>query len=147
MWNINLRLWQAGSWSEKLRARAVNKNVQTVRDLTQNSWEARLPLLTGVADGASGKLASKKEGIAVSRKGIMVTAFGENPDGKGLILRLCEQAGISGIVTIKLGQGSKYTKASSVNLRVEVLDKTININANKLSFLSKVYAPASYILK
>ena len=98
MWNTNFPLWQEGSWSERVRIWAVDKQTATVPNLVQKSWEARLPLLTGVAEGEAGKLAVKKRGITISRAGVLVTAFGENPDGKELFC-VC---GNKGVLRVKL---------------------------------------------
>ncbi len=147
MWNTNFPLWQEGSWSERVHIWAIDKHTQTTPNLIQNSWEARVPLLTGIAEGAAGKLPAKKNGIATSRIGVLVTAFGENPDGDGTILRLWEQGGISGNVTIEFPKGSTYTRATPVNLRSEVTGEPINITAGKLTFLLKAYAPASFVLE
>jgi len=146
MWNTNFPLWQEGSWSERVRIWPIDKNTETVANLTEKSWEARLPLLTGVSDGDAGQLPVKDEGISISRKGVLVTAFGENPDGKGTVLRLWEQSGISNNVTVKLPIGSKYTKAIPVNLRGEVIGKSISIIEGNLRFSLKAFAPASFVL-
>jgi alpha-mannosidase len=146
MWNTNFPLWQEGSWSERVRVWPVDKQSATVSNLVQNAWEARLPLLTGVSEGTAGKLSLKKEGIALSRGNILVTAFGENPDGKGTILRLWEQAGRSGAVTVILPKEAKYTKATAVNLRGELMGKAVKITEGKFVFDLKGYAPASFIL-
>lgn len=147
MWNTNFPLWQEGSWSERVRIWPVAKQTQTVPNLVQNSWEARLPLLTGVSEGTVGKLPIKKEGIALSRRSILVTAFGENPDGNGTVLRLWEQGGTSGNLTVRLPKGSKYTKATAVNLRGEPMGKSFRIIEDKFVVDLKAYAPASYILQ
>ena len=146
MWNTNFPLWQEGSWSEGVRIWPIDNNTETVANLTEKSWEARLPLLTGVSDGEAGQLPVNNEGISISRKGVLVTAFGENPDGKGTVLRLWEQSGISDNVTVKLPKGSIYSKATPVNLRGEIIGKSINIIAGKLSFQLKAFAPASFVL-
>jgi len=146
MWNTNYRLWQQGSWSEKVRIWPISEYTSTVPNLIQNSWEARVPLLTGTSDGAAGKLPAKNEGLSVSRKGVLVTAFGENPDGKGTVLRLWEQDGISGSITITLPKGSTYAKAVPVNLRGEIIGKPIYISKNKISLFIHAYAPVSLIL-
>ena len=147
MWNTNFPLWQDGSWSEKMRIWPVDKHTQTVSNLVQHSWEARLPLLTGVAEGEPGKLPEKKNGISVSGTGVLITAFGENPDGGGTILRLWEQAGISGNVTVRLPKGSTYTKATPVNLRGEVTGKQVPVSHDKLKFFLNAFAPASFVLE
>lgn len=147
MWNTNFPLWQEGSWSERVRIWAVDKQTETIPNLIQNSWEARLPLLTGVAEGEAGKLSMKKEGLSISRASVLVTAFGENPDGNGTLLRLWEQGGTSGKVTVKLPKGSAYSKAIPVNLRGEIIGKHISISNSTLSFSLPAYAPASFILE
>jgi len=146
MWNTNFPLWQEGSWSERVRIWAIDKHTQTVPNLIQNAWEARVPLLTGIAVGSAGKLSTKKNGISISRTGVLVTAFGENPDGKGTILRLWEQGGSSGSVTITLPKGSNYTKAIPVDLRGEKIGEPVKLINGKLSLELHAYAPASFIL-
>ncbi|WP_316834199.1 hypothetical protein [Pedobacter nutrimenti] len=147
MWNTNFPLWQEGSWSERVRIWPVDKNTETVANLSERSWEARVPLLTGTSEGAAGKLPAKNEGLSMSRKGVLVTAFGENPDGKGTVLRLWEQDGISGSITVTLPKGSNYTKAVPVNLRAEVIGKPMPVTKNTLTLFMHAYAPVSFILK
>ena len=146
MWNTNFALWQQGSWSESVRVWPIDKGTQTVANLTQYGWETRLPLLTGVADGAAGKLPVQKSGIAVSRPGILITAFGENPDGDGTILRLWEQAGITGNCTVKLGTGTKVKAVLPVDLRGSVAGKKIAVSNGTFSLHLDKYAPASFLL-
>jgi hypothetical protein len=146
MWNTNFPLWQEGSWSEKVRIWPVDKQSKTVPNLVQNAWEARLPLLTGVAEGTAGKLPLKKKGIAISRGGVLLTAFGENPDGKGTILRLWEQGGSSAAVQVTLPKEALFTQATPVNLRGEVIGKSIKIINGSFAFDLKAYAPVSFVL-
>jgi hypothetical protein len=147
MWNTNFPLWQDGSWSERVRIWPIDKQTPTAPNLIQNSWEARVPLLTGTAEGVAGKAPAKNTGISISRNGALITAFGENPDGKGTVVRLWEQGGISGSVTVTLPKGSSYTKAIPVNLRGETTGKQIDIPEGKFTFMLKSYTPASFILK
>lgn len=146
MWNTNFALWQEGSWSERVRIWPIDKNTPTAPNLIQKSWEARVPLLTGTAEGVAGTLPAKNTGISVSRTGVLVTAFGENPDGNGTVLRLWEQGGISGNVTVTLPKGVNYVEATPVNLRGEVTGKPIKIISGKLVFPLKAYAPGSFVL-
>ncbi|WP_316789383.1 hypothetical protein [Pedobacter frigoris] len=148
MWNTNFQLWQEGSWSEKVRVWTVGQQTPTVPDLVQKSWEARLPLLTGTADGEAGKLPAKMNGLSISRSGVLLTAFGENPDGEGTILRVWEQAGNSGMLKITLPKGMKVSRAIAVNLRGEQMPggakKVVN---GQFSFVLNKYAPASFVLE
>ena len=147
MWNTNFPLWQEGSWTERVRIWSKPANEQTIANLTAKSWEARLPLLVGSAEGDAGKLKDKNQGLTLSREGVLVTAFGENPDGNGTVLRLWEQSGISGGVTVTFPSGAKYTTATPVNLRGENGGNAISIKDGKMSFTTKAYAPTSFILK
>jgi len=146
MWNTNFPLWQDGTWSERVRIWPIDKQTPTVPNLIENSWEARVPLLTGTADGTAGNAPAKNAGISISRKGVLITAFGENPDGKGTVLRLWEQGGVSGNVTVTLPKGSIYTKLIPANLRGEKIGKQIRTTGGRFIFRLKAYAPASFVL-
>ena len=147
MWNTNFPLWQEGSWTERVRIWSKPKKEQTVANLTKGSWEARLPLLTGIADGPAGNISKTKKGLALSHEGILVTAFGENPDGEGTILRLWEQSGYSGNCTVKFPEGMNIRFAQPVTLRGEKQGNPIVVRNGEFSFDVKEYAPSSFILK
>jgi hypothetical protein len=102
--------------------------------------------LTGIAEGAAGNLLVTKTGISVSRTGILITAFGENPDGDGTILRLWEQAGISGNCAVKLGLGNSVKAVIPIDLRGNIIGKKISVNKGTFSFYLGKYAPASFLL-
>jgi hypothetical protein len=102
-------------------------------------------LLAASADGAPGTLPASQSGVNISRPGVLVTAFGANPDGPGTILRVWEQAGKSGETTVTLPV--KFTEALPVTLRGERTGAPIGIHANKLVFPLKCNAPASFILR
>jgi hypothetical protein len=145
MWNTNYPLWQGGSWTERVRVWPVGKGAQTIPNLARYGWETRLPLLTGVAEGNPGNLPATKTGISVSRGGILITAFGKNPDAGGSILRLWEQAGISGDCTVK--SGIENLKAVvPIDLRGNRTGKKITVNKGTFSFYLGKYAPASFLL-
>jgi len=146
MWNTNFALWQGGSWTERVRIWAKPSTEKTMDNLVKNSWEARLPLLVGYADGAAGKLVTNKQGLKLSREGILVTAFGANPDGKGTVLRLWEQTGFSSKITVSLPKDSRFKKAKLVNLRGEDLGKTFEIKDNQFTIEIVAYAPLSFVL-
>jgi hypothetical protein len=145
MWNTNYPLWQGGSWTERVRIWPVGKGAQTIPNLARYGRETRLPLLTGVAEGNPGNLPATKTGISVSRGGILITAFGKNPDAGGSILRLWEQAGISGDCTVK--SGIENLKAVvPIDLRGNRTGKKITVNKGTFSFYLGKYAPASFLL-
>lgn len=144
MWNTNFPLWQEGSWSERVRIWPVAKNTNTATDLAVQSWEARVPLLATMTAG-KGTLPDQQSGITVSRPGVLVTAFGENPDGKGTILRVWDQTGESAELTITL-PGS-YLSATPVDLRGENPGKPVPIRLNELKIELPAFAPRSFRLE
>jgi alpha-mannosidase len=112
--------------------------------MTGPAWEARTTCPVAVADGKGGTFPAEQSGISVSRKGVLVTAFGPNPDGAGTILRLWEQAGISGEVTV--GPPGNFVSATPVNLRGEPLGEPTELKNGKIALRLGKYAPASFIL-
>ncbi len=142
MWNTNFPLWIDGSWTERVR-------LWPTTDLVVPSWEARLPLLAAVADGPAGKLPTTQAGLNVSRPGVLVTAFGADPDGvnKGTLLRVWDQSGVTGDITVTLPGGLKAETATPVDLRGEKTGDPIRIQDGKLIFNLHAYAPASFALQ
>ena len=138
VWRTNFPEWQGGTWTSRVR-------IWPTPDLAVPSWEARVPLLAAEADGPAGKLPQEQSGVSVSRPGVLVTAFGRNPDGDGTLLRIWEQSGKSGEVTVKIPGG--FTTASPVNLRGEKTGTPAAIRSHKLVLDLGAYAPASYILE
>ena len=89
-------------------------------------------------------------GIALSRKGIRITAFCPNPDAEngvtGTLVRVWEQAGQSGEVVLTLPAEFKVTKAQPVSLRGEKMGHALKVKRGKLTFNLGPYAPASFVL-
>ncbi|SDD72304.1 glycoside hydrolase family 38 N-terminal domain-containing protein [Niabella drilacis] len=148
MWNTNFPLWQEGSWSEQVRFWPVKQQANKTEDLTVHGWEARLPLMAALVENKGGTLPAIQQGVAVSRKGVLVTAFGNDPDGnKGTLLRLWEQAGIAGPAVVQLPQGSSFKHARLVNLRGVPTGERLNVKAGKIVVALKALAPLSMILE
>lgn len=147
MWNTNFPYWTEGSWSERVRIWPIYKKEKAKESVAVKSWETRLPL-QGVAANGNSKGWEERSGLAVSRPGVIVTAFGEDGDGnKGTLLRVWEQAGIAGEVTVTLPEEMKVKTAQPVTLRGEKKQAKKNIVNGKFTFTIKQYAPASYILE
>ena len=144
-WNTNFPEWQGGSWTSRVRLWPTAKNASVADALTVPSWEARLPLLAAAANGPAGKLPQTQTGLTLSRKGVLLTAFGANPDGAGTVLRVWEQGGVSGEITATLP--GNFRRATPVNLRGEKLGEPVPIKDCILTFPLKAYAPASFILE
>jgi alpha-mannosidase len=137
-WHTNFPEWTEGSWNSRVR-------IWPSADLAAPSWEARVPLLAAAADGPAGKLPASQDGLAVSQPGVLVTAFGENPDGKGTLLRLWDQSGASAEVTVTVP--GKFQTATPVNLRGEKSGSPVRISDGKLRCKVGAYAPVSFILE
>jgi hypothetical protein len=147
IWGTNFQQWIEGSWSSRVRIWALPDRASAASDLITRGWEARSPCMAGVADGTAGNLSVIGHGIELSRDGILITAFGTNPDGKGMILRLWEQAGISGKVTVKLPQGMKATRITPVNLRGESIGKSEPFGPGGFETDLKAFAPVGFLLE
>lgn len=78
------------------------KNADDESGLITPAWKPVLPLRFGIATCPAGKLPVMNEGVKISRKGVLLTAYGNNPDGGGKLLRVWEQSGESGLCEISL---------------------------------------------
>jgi hypothetical protein len=145
MWNTNFPLWQGGSWTSRVRVWPLAKGADHNQNLAARSWEARVPLLAAKVAQTSGKLPASQTGIAVSRPGVLVTAFGGNPDGPGTLLRVWDQTGQSGDLAITVP--GAFRSATPVDLRGENPGAPRPIRAGVLTIPLPAYAPASFILK
>ena len=110
------------------------------------SEETRSPLKGVYYDGPKGESPVVAEGISLSRKGILLTAFKVEAGGK--LIRLWEQAGISGLCKLSLPDDSSYKKAYACNLAREISDdKGIEIIDNSIQFEISANQPVSFILR
>ena len=144
-WNTNFRLWNRGTWTSRVRLWAIER-YNAEPDLITPSLEARYPLLAAMADGAPGALPPSRHGVELSRKGILVTAFGANPDGSGTVLRLWEQAGETGMVRVRLPDGTTFKEAQAVNLRGRSIGGPTAVKGGSFKVQVGAFAPASCVL-
>ena len=144
-WRTNFRGWIGNGERMESRVRlwAFDKYATEPALLTP-AMEARAPLLAARSTARPGKLPSVQAGITLSRKGVLVTVFGKNPDGAGTLLRVWEQAGTSGELTVSIPQG--FRRATPVNLRGAGAGQPVNVGLGKLNFNLPAYAPASFVL-
>lgn len=143
MWSTNFPLWLGGSWSAKVRLWPTGAGDLTTTLITP-ATETRHPLLAATVDGPAGKLPPSHAGVELSRKGIEVTAFGANPDGKETLLRLWEHAGQAGTLTVTVP--GNYTSAVPVNLRGQKSGEPIRLQDGKFTTSLPAFAPASFLL-
>lgn len=147
-WNTNYRYWYPGTWSSRVRIWTFDNNTPKDEMMTVPALEARYPLQVIAPENSSNRLPAAQSGVELSRKGILVTAFGEDPDGgKGTLLRLWEMTGRSGEVTISLPGHQHFTKAKPVTLRGETNGKAISIINGKFRCGLKGFGPASFIIE
>lgn len=144
-WNTNYRLWVDGSWSASLRLWPIPRGADEESGLFTPAWELRQPAVAAYSDGPAGALPPRAQGLALSRKGIRVTAFCPNPDGPGTLLRVWEQAGAAGAVCATLP--GRFKTATPVSLRGETSGAPISLPGSELRFNLPAYAPASFILE
>ena len=137
-WHTNFPEWQEGTWNSRVR-------IWPTADLIVPSWEARLPLLATVAEGSAGTLPKTQAGVSVSRPGVLVTAFGQNPDGAGTLLRVWDQTGVAGKVTVTLP--AAFKSATPVDLRGVTHGDAMAVKNGKLVLDLKGFAPSSFVLK
>lgn len=147
-WRTNFVSWVGNGERMESRVRlwAFDKYA-TEPSLYTPAMEARLPLAAARSTSRPGKLPVAQAGVSPSRKGVMVTAFCRNPDGNGTVLRLWEQAGTSGELTVALPAGAPFKTATPVNLRGEPTGPAQAIEGNQIKLNLHAYAPASFVLE
>ena len=146
-WNTNFRLWNSGTWTSRVRIWPSRPLPVGVPSLITPALEARYPLQAARADGPGGKLPATQQGLELSRKGVLVTAFGRNPDGPGTVLRLWEYAGNSGACQVRLPAGLDVEEVQPVNLRGEPAGAPIPVEQGTFTVNLTAFAPASFIIQ
>ncbi len=144
-WNTNFRLWNRGTWSYRVRLWAIQRDAAELSLITP-SLEVRNPLLAAFSASAPGALPPTGHGVELSRKGILVTAFGTNPDGAGTVLRLWEQAGQSGTVRVRLPEGTNAKQVQPVDLRGRPIGQPIPVKSGGFKVQVGAFAPVSLVL-
>lgn len=144
-WTTNFRLWNQGTWTSRVRLWAIDRYDPDSALITP-ALEARFPMQAAAADGPPGNLPSRQSGLGISGKGVLVTAFGPNPDGEGTVLRIWEYAGKSGRRRVRLPAGCDVNSVQPINLRGEPIGKPIAVRGRTFSFRLDAFAPASFLL-
>ena len=144
-WSTNFTEWIEGSWNARVYIWFID-NYDSEKSLITPALELRHPLEALVMGGRGGSLPTVQSGIRLSEKGLLVTAFGPNPDGEGTLLRLWEKAGKSGKLEVTLPAGAKFTRAVPCNLRGVASGAVIPIKDGKISLIYAPYQPLSFLL-
>lgn len=145
-WSTNFTEWVEGSWSARFYIWGINR-YENAPSIVIPSEELRNPLIAVHTSGEAGNLPVSAQGISLSEKGILLSFFGKNRDGEGDMIRLWEQNGHSGKLTVTFPSEAKYSTATPVNLRGEKQGDSINLKNCEFTFDLKAFAPASFILK
>ena len=143
-WSTNFPLWIEGSWTSRVRLWAAD-SAEDAEALFTPGWNTRVPCWVGVADGDAGTLKPRQAGLSLSRTGVLVTAFGGNPDGEGRLLRLWEQAGVTGDCAVTLPEGFKTEGARCVDLRGQALEDAVHVSGRMVVVRLKAYAPCTIL--
>jgi len=141
-WNTNFRSFWNGDFSARVRLWPIAK-FEAGKDLVMPSEETLAPMLTGLGNSKAGALPPVANGLALSRPGLTVTAFGPNPDGEGTLLRLWELAGTSGDCTVTLPEAMKVKSVQPVDLRGRPISEPLPSRDGKIIAPVKAFAPLS----
>lgn len=144
-WTTNFRLWNEGTWTARIRLWAIDR-FDAQSGLIAPSLEARYPLIAASAKGKAGALPLLQSGLELSTQGTLVTAFGPNPDGPGLALRLWECAGQTGPCRVRLPKTLDVESIQPVNLRGEPNGEPLPVKEGRFTANLAAFAPASFVI-
>ncbi len=160
VYSTNFAQWIEGAWSSRVRLWATEESQTSDESLIGGSWEARLGCLAAVSEAPPGRLPPVAAGLTltkageaaqaggVGRRGLLVTAFGPNPYGKGTLLRLWEQTGDSGKCTVQLPLGMKARTVQLCDLRGQAIGPSLTVSEKRTCDVAiKPMAPVSVILQ
>ncbi len=145
-WTTNFRLWNDGTWTSRVRLWSLAGEDADL-SMTTAALEARYPLQAAAANDSNGSLPAVQEGLRVSRKGVLVTALGTNPDGAGVVLRLWELAGHRGPCTLRLPDGLAGQRMHAVDLRGQAVGEPAVVPGAEYDLLLKPFAPMSLLFE
>ena len=145
-WDTNFRLWNQGTWTTRVRLWSIAGHDAEPALITP-SFEARYPLQGVAVEGAAGTAPATQGGLELSRKGILVTAFGANPDGPGTVLRLWEFAGQSGKCRVRLPKGIEVKTIQPLDLRGRPRGEPLVVKNGVFDVNVRAFAPVSLSLQ
>jgi len=145
-WSTNFTEWIEGSWSTRFYLWSII-DYDNENDLITPSEEFRMPLKAAFSENQKGNLPVSVKGVSFSEKGLLLTAFGLNPDGEGTLLRFWEQAGNSGECTISFSVKTEFEYARPVDLRGVPSGERIHISDGRFHIKTTPYKPYSFILE
>jgi len=146
-WGTNFTEWIEGSFSSKLYIWSY-KNYDIETNFITPTEETRVPLKGIYYEGGKKTAPLMQDGVKINQKGVIITSYGKNRDGDGIILRFWEQVGKSKLCIVTLPFGNDFKTAFPCNLRGEISDEDgISISNNQFQFNINANQPATFILK
>jgi hypothetical protein len=145
LWSTNFQQWIGGSWSCRVRLWPVS-NGAVNESLVMPGMEARVPCQAVLFAGKPGTLPPASAGLTLSRGGILVTAFGPNPDGQGLVLRLWEQGGSDQACRVQLPDGLRPANVQPCDLRGRPTGEPIPVKDGGFDVPMTHFAPVSLLI-
>ncbi|MGQ9651041.1 MAG: DUF5054 domain-containing protein [Phycisphaerae bacterium] len=145
LWSTNFRQWVSGTWSCRVRLWPISGTADGDA-LVIPGMEARVPCQAILVNGKAGRLPLTRAGLTLSRGGVLVTAFGQNPDGDGLLLRLWEQIGSDQPCRVQLPDGLRPTSVRPCDLRGRALGEAIPVKEGRFEVPMVRFAPASLLI-
>jgi len=145
-WNTNFRSFWQGNLTVRARLWAIDQYAAE-KDLTTPLTETLVPMLTGMCNYVRGSLPVTAQGLNLSRKGVLLTAFGPNPDGRGTLLRVWEDAGQSGPLTVTLPEQMQVTHMQPIDLRGRLVGQRLPVIGGQFAFQLGAFKPASFLME
>lgn len=142
VWGTNFQQWIDNVPASSVRIWATDHGLDE-SELVMRSWEARQPCFAAQGKDATGVLPPMQAGLTLSRAGVLVTAFGRNPDGNGILLRLWEQAGSDEPCCVRLPGSLHATMAQPCSLRGEAQGEVIPVSNGRCFLPLRRFAPTS----
>lgn len=145
-WNTNFRSFWQGNLTVRARLWAIDQYAAE-KDLTTPVTETLTPLLAGMCNYGKGSLPVAAQGLGLSRQGVLLTALGPNPDGQGTLLRVWEDAGQSGPLTVTLPEQMQAGSVQPIDLRGRPLGRPLPVANNNFTFELGAFQPASFVMQ
>ncbi len=144
-WSTNFVQWVGGAWSSRVRLWPVSGGTAE-QALVTPAMEARVPCQAALFGGTPGSLPVARAGLTLSRRGVLVTAFGPNPDGQGLLLRLWEQGGSDQPCRVQLPDGMRPASVQPCDLRGRPVGDPIAVKDGAFDAPMHRFAPLSLLV-
>jgi hypothetical protein len=144
-WGTNFAQWIGGDWCSGVRLWAAETG-DLERDLIIPGWETRSRAIAWAMRADGGPLPVQYSGIEMSCRGVLVTAFGPNPDGEGILLRVWEQAGKERTCRVQLPETLQVSEVWPSDLRGRPQAAAVPVVQGRFEINLPPYAPRSLLI-